>query len=53
MKKQRILGILVIVTLMSVHAEAGWIGDFGHRLIEGAKNAAKNNLQNKGVQKEA
>ena len=47
MKKQRILGILVIVTLMSVHAEAGWIGDFGHRLIEGAKNAAKNNLQNK------
>ena len=47
MKKQRILGILVLVTLMSVPVEAGWISDFGRRITEGAKNTIKNNLQNK------
>lgn len=47
MKKQRILGILVLVTLIAVPVEAGWISDFGRRLTEGAKNTIKNNLQNK------
>jgi hypothetical protein len=47
MKKQRILGILVLITLMSVPAKAGWISDFGRRITEGAKNTIKNNLQNK------
>ena len=47
MRKQRILGILVLVTLIAVPVEAGWISDFGRRLTEGAKNTIKNNLQNK------
>lgn len=47
MKKQRILGILVLITLMSVPVKAGWISDFGKRLTEGAKNAIQNNIQNK------
>lgn len=51
MKKQRILGILVLITLMSVPVKAGWISDFGRRITEGAKNTIKNNLQNKVNQK--
>lgn len=47
MKKQRILGILVLITLMSVPVKASWISDFGRRITEGAKNTIKNNLQNK------
>ena len=48
MKKQRMFGILILVTLvLSAPLKAGWIGDFSRRLIEGAKNAAQNNVQNK------
>lgn len=46
-RKQKMLGILLLVTMVSLPAKAGWIGDFGRRLIEGAKNAAQNNVQNK------
>ena len=46
-RRKKMLGILLLVTMASLPAKAGWIGNFGHRLIEGAKNAAKNNLQNK------
>ena len=48
MKKERMFGILILVTLvLSAPLKAGWIGDFGRRIIEGAKNAAQNNVQNK------
>lgn len=48
MKKQKMFGILILVTLvLSAPLKAGWIGDFGRRIIEGAKNAAQNNVQNK------
>ena len=48
MKKQRMFGILILVTLvLSAPLKAGWIGDFSRRLSEGAKNAAQNNVQNK------
>lgn len=51
MKRQRILGIVILVTLLSMPARAGWISDFGRRLIEGGKNAVQNNVQNKLNQK--
>ena len=51
MKKQRILRIVILVTLLSMPARAGWISDFGKRLTEGARNAVQNNLQNKLNQK--
>ena len=47
MKRQKIFGILILVTLVSAPVRAGWIGDFGRRLTEGAKNAIQNNIQNK------
>lgn len=46
-RKQKMLGILVLVALLSTPLKAGWIGNFGRRLVEGARNAAQNNLQNK------
>lgn len=45
--RQKVLGILVLVALLSTPLKAGWIGNFGRRLVEGARNAAQNNLQNK------
>lgn len=50
-RKQKMLGILLLVTMVSLPAKAGWISDFGKRLVEGAKNAAQNNVQNKLNQK--
>ena len=46
-RRQKMLGILVLVALLSTPLKAGWIGNFGRRLVEGARNAAQNNLQNK------
>ena len=46
-RRQKMLGILLLVTMVSLPAKAGWISDFGKRLVEGAKNAAQNNVQNK------
>lgn len=46
-RRQKMLGILVLVTLLSTPLKAGWIGNFGRRLVEGARNAAQNNVQNK------
>ena len=51
MKKQRVLGIVILVTLLSMPVRAGWISDFGRRLTEGARNSVQNNLQNKLNQK--
>ena len=45
-RRQKMLGILVLV-IMAIPAKAGWIGNFGRRLVEGARNAAQNNVQNK------
>ena len=46
-RKQKMLGILILVTMVSSPEKAGWISDFGKRLTEGAKNAIQNNIQNK------
>lgn len=46
-RRQKMLRILVLVALLSTPLKAGWIGNFGRRLVEGARNAAQNNLQNK------
>lgn len=46
-RRQKMLEILVLVALLSTPLKAGWIGNFGRRLVEGARNAAQNNLQNK------
>ena len=46
-RRQKMLGILVLVAVLSTPLKAGWIGNFGRRLVEGARNAAQNNLQNK------
>lgn len=46
-RKQKMLGILLLVTMVSSPVKAGWISDFGKRLTEGAKNAIQNNIQNK------
>ena len=46
-RKQKMLGILVLVTMASLPVKAGWISDFGRRITEGAKNSIKNNIQNK------
>lgn len=46
-RKQKMLGILILVTMVSSPAKAGWISDFGKRITEGAKNAIQNNIQNK------
>lgn len=46
-RKQKMLGILVLVTMASLQVKAGWISDFGRRITEGAKNTIKNNIQNK------
>ena len=46
-RKQKMLGILVLVTMASLPVKGGWISDFGRRITEGAKNTIKNNIQNK------
>lgn len=45
---KKIIGIMVLCTMMQTSSYAGWFSGFGNRLINGISNTIQNNIQGKG-----